>query len=212
MRGLLWKEFFQLKRTFRTQLFSLVLFTVLGIMVKNTVYLGMMVTVLLTNLALNSLAWDETCSWNRYAMTMPIHRSDLVNVKYLLIYILAGVSFLITSVLNIPVSILSGISMTEGIFTSAACAIVGILSISLNITLCFKFGVEKARMMTILSYLIPFLPLVLVLYLAEKNKLDLSAVTTTQVGLGILIFLLIALAFSQLCRILSCRILTKKDL
>ena len=87
MKGLLIKELYQLRHSIKAQGFSLVLFVFLGLVMKSTVYVGMMVTVLITNMILLTIGYDEQCAWKRYALTMPLRRRDLITVKYLLLYI-----------------------------------------------------------------------------------------------------------------------------
>ena len=177
MRGLLIKELYQLKQSMKAQGFSLVLFVVLGLLMKSTVYVGMMVTVLITNMILLTLGNDEQCSWKRYAMTMPLRRRDLVTVKYLLLYLLTIGSVIFTTLVGIPINILSGISMLESFLTAVGCAMFAMLSTSCNLMLCTKFGVEKARLMTVLSYMIPFAVVWTVFVLFDKGIIDPAGIS-----------------------------------
>ena len=212
MKGLLIKEIYQLKNSIKTQGMSLVLFAFLGVMMKSTVYVGMMVTVLITNMILLTMGYDESCSWKRYAMTMPIRRRDLITVKYLLLYGLTVCSVLFTVIVGIPIHFLVDVSMLETFVTAVGCALVALCSMSVNIMLCTKFGVEKARLMTVLSYLLPFAAVWGIFALVDKGILDLNAISNTVWGWILAAAVAVIIALSILLWHLSCRIIERQDL
>ncbi len=212
MKGLLIKEMYQLKNSLKTQGMSLALFVFLGLLMKSTVYVGMMVTVLITNMILLTMGYDENSSWKRYAMTMPLRRRDLVTVKYLLLYILTIGSVIFTTLVGIPINIIAELSLLESFAVAVCCAIVAMLSMSFNIMLCTKFGVEKARLMTVLSYLFPFAGVWILFTLVDKGIVDVVAISNAT-WIGILIAaVVIIIAISLLLWHLSCRIIEKQDL
>ena len=212
MKGLLIKELYQLKHSVKAQGFSLVLFVFLGVVMKSTVYVGMMVTVLITNMILLTLGNDEQCSWKRYAMTMPLRRRDLVTVKYLLLYLLTIGSVVFTTLVGIPINILSGISMLESFLTAVGCAMFALLSTSCNLMLCTKFGVEKARLMTVLSYLVPFGAVWTVFTLMEKGVLDLTGISNGVWALIAVSVAVVIVGLSLLMWHISCRIIEGQEL
>ena len=212
MKGLLIKELFQLKNSLKTQGMSLVVFVFLGVMMKSTVYVGMMVTVLITNMILLTMGYDESCSWKRYAMTMPIRRRDLITVKYLLLYGLTVCSVLFTVIVGIPIYFIAQVSLIETFITAVGCALVALCSMSVNIMLCTKFGVEKARLMTVLSYLLPFGMVWGLFALVDRSILDLSSVSNATWSLLLLAAVAVIMAISVLLWRISCRIIEKQDL
>lgn len=212
MKGLLIKELYQLRHSIKAQGFSLILFVVLGLIMKSTVYVGMMVTVLITNMILLTVGYDETSGWKRYAMTMPLRRRDLITAKYLLLYLLTIGSVIFITLVGIPINILGDISILESFLTAVGCAIFALLSTSANIMLCTKFGVEKARLMTMVSYLVPFVVVWSVFMLVEKGIVDLSAISGS-VGALILVGVAIGvIGLSVLFWHISCRIIEGQDL
>lgn len=213
MKGLLIKEAGLLKSNVRTQLFSLVLFAAMGFLLKNPAYTGMMVTLLITNLTYTSLSYDESCCWNRYVMTMPVRRKDLVSVKYVLLYLLAVGAVLFTLLLGIPMSRVTDMSFGECAATAAVCGEVALLVMSINVLLCIKLGVEKARILVTLTYLIPMAILFFLYYFAVmKPVIDISRITEDSIWLLLALILAVVLAVSALCWLASCRIMEKKDL
>lgn len=83
---------------------------------------------------------------------------------------------------------------------------------SLNLLLCTKFGVRRAQIVSMLSYMAPFGCVGLLYYLSERGTIDLSHVTGKQVYLAIFGLGAAAVALSLLFWRLSCRIFQKQDL
>lgn len=212
MRGLLIKELYQLKHSIKAQGFSLVLFVVLGLAMKSTVYVGMMVTVLITNMILLTVGYDEQTSWKRYAMTMPLRRRDLVTVKYLLLYLLTICSVVFTTLVGIPINILADISMLESFLTALGCAVFSLLSTSANIMLCTKYGVEKARLITVLTYLVPFAVIWIIFMLVEKGIVNFAGISNAVWGVVLAAVVVGIFGLSVLFWHISCRIIEGQDL
>lgn len=212
MKGLLLKELYQLKHSIKAQGFSLVLFVFLGLFMKSTVYVGMMVTVLITNMILLTIGYDEQCAWKRYALTMPLRRRDLITVKYLLLYILTIGSVVFTTLVGIPINILSDVSILESFLTAVGCAMFALLSTSCNLMLCTKYGVEKARLMTLVSYLIPFVAVWGIFSLIDKGIVDPTGISNAVWGLILTGVAVAILGLSVLFWQISCRIIEGQDL
>ena len=212
MKGLLLKELYQLKHSIKAQGFSLVLFVVLGLAMKSTVYVGMMVTVLITNMILLTVGYDEQASWKRYAMTMPLRRRDLVTVKYLLLYLLTICSVVFTTLVGIPINILADISMLESFLTALGCAVFSLLSTSANIMLCTKYGVEKARLITVLTYLVPFAVIWIIFMLVEKGIVNFAGISNAVWGVVLAAVVVGIFGLSVLFWHISCRIIEGQDL
>ena len=212
MRGLLIKELYQLKNSIKAQGFSLALFVFLGLMMKSTVYVGMMVTVLITNMILLTVGYDEQASWKRYAMTMPLRRRDLVTVKYLLLYGLTLGSVVFTTLVGIPISILTDISMMESFLTALGCAVFALLPTSANIMLCTKYGVEKSRLITMVTYLVPFAAIWIIFMLVEKGIVNFAGVSNAIWGVILAAVVVGILGLSVLFWHISCRIIEGQDL
>ena len=212
MKGLLIKELYQLKHGIKAQGFSLALFVFLGLMMKSTVYVGMMVTVLITNMILLTIGYDEQASWKRYAMTMPLRRRDLVTVKYLLLYGLTLGSVVFTTLVGIPISILADISMLESFLTAIGCAVFALLSTSANIMLCIKYGVEKSRLITVVTYLVPFIAIWIVFMLVEKGVVNFAGISNAVWAVILAAVAVGIFGVSVLFWHISCRIIEGQDL
>lgn len=213
MRGLLVKEITILKNNVKTQLFTVALFVAMGLALKNIAYVGMMLTITITNLLIITLSYDEACAWNCYAMTLPVRRESLVTVKYILLYVLSAFSMGITLLLGIPFSMITEISLEECVISTGVCVIMALFSSSLSLLLCFKFGMAKARIMTTVTYMVPF-ALVFGLYFlnVKMHWIDMNHVTDEMmywvIGLGLALSLVLSLVFWRV----SCHVIRGQDL
>ena len=172
----------------------------------------MMIVVLTGNLIVSSLNYDMANSWNRYAATFPVRRSRLVSVKFATLYLLMAAETVLMLLAGIPFSWYMQAPYVEYAAASLACIIVGLFAMSLNLLLCTKFGVRRAQIVSMLSYMAPFGCVGLLYYLSERGTIDLSHVTGKQVYLAIFGLGAAAVALSLLFWRLSCRIFQKQDL
>lgn len=163
MKGLLLKDLFMLKRYSRTLLVLIVFYAVLGMMNDETsVMVGMMcgITVLLCMMmVVSSIAMDDQCKWNGYALAMPVSHSKLVGAKYVLALVLGLLGTLAAGVLCILLVAVKGGLDAEGMLEIAATIgillLTGTVYIAVMMPFVYKFGVEKSRILMIALVLLP---------------------------------------------------------
>lgn len=159
MKGLLIKDFSYLLENIKlyvgASIFFIVVFTLRGMG-----SIGIM-GVLMFNafvLALNSFSFDEQNNWNKYALTMPLNRSDIVLGKYLYALLSVGVIMVITYVLTIVTGIINGevgVELKNVALASIIVASIVIVFMSIIFPIIFKLGMEKARMLMIAIFIAP---------------------------------------------------------
>ncbi len=121
---------------------------------------GFIVTsaLLCSMMTITTFSFDEHSGWEKYALIMPITRKDYVFEKYLvnLVFITIGVLFGTVAVFAAEIFL----GRLE-LITIIGCAIVGLfLSLlygSIVIPLMIKYGIEKARIITIGAMAVPAL-------------------------------------------------------
>jgi hypothetical protein len=145
-------------------------------------------------------------------MTMPLRRRDLVTVKYLLLYGLTLGSVVFTTLVGIPISILADISMLESFLTALGCAVFALLSTSANIMLCTKYGVEKSRLITVVTYLVPFIAIWIIFMLVEKGIMNFAGISNAVWAVILAAVAVGILGVSVLFWHISCRIIEGQDL
>ncbi|HAQ41200.1 MAG TPA: ABC-2 transporter permease [Clostridiales bacterium] len=152
MTGLLLKDFLNLKRHSKVYLILMIFYFILGIASKDFAMFGSMITVFAAIMPITSMAYDEKNNWDRYALTMPISRKDLVLSRYIFGMIFLCAAFIITLVINL---VLGGSSIFEVIMTNLGIFALGIIIMSVIFPVIFKFGVEKGRIFMMMVLLAP---------------------------------------------------------
>ena len=114
-------------------------------------FLGILTVVLGGMLAYTSIAMDERDGWNRFVLTTGYSRKEYVLSKYLL-----GVAGTLFCSLTMGVFSLIGMSMgkisAENNIAFLLPVLIGgtLIMLSVELTLSFWFGMEKARLLSIL--------------------------------------------------------------
>lgn len=159
MKGLLLKDIYNLRKIGKQYLLILLFFTCYCFFLKNPSFFPMMTVMSFSMLVLTSMGYDEVAGFDKYVLTLPLNREDLVRTKYLLLVLLLIFSF----VLGMLGSTLIGLFMqgeTEPILDQmlsvAPVVVIFLLVYATILPLVFKLGVEKARMMMMVCYIAVF--------------------------------------------------------
>lgn len=165
---------------------------------------------MMSSLVISTISMDDFVKWDKYALTLPLSRKDIVKSKYELLLLLSVTGAAIGLVVSIIYNVIVGEASAEDIL------MMGIMMVAISIALLgivmpviYKFGVEKAR---ILMMVCIFLPIVLILglvYAAENLGIDLPEVSNL---LLIVMTLIISAAVFLLSYFVSLRIYSKTDL
>ena len=206
MKGLLLKDLFTLRKQGKVYLLLLAFYLFYTILTKNVSMMSSMIAMLCAIAPITTLAYDENCKWDRYALSMPISRKMIVLSKYVFGIVLILISMAIVAPLSMMV-----VTYTREMELKAAMIIIlvvngiAILFLSILLPLLFKFGVEKGRL---LMFVIFFIPLAFV-YIYKKINLGLPSKETFEL-LGYLspVFLIIIVLISM---VISIRIYEKKE-
>ena len=169
MKGLLLKDIYNMRKVGKQYLLILLFFTCYCFFLKNPSFFPMMTVMSFSMLVLTTMGYDEAAGFDKYALTLPLNREDLVRAKYLLLVMLLVFSF----VLGMLGSTLIGLFMqgdTEPILDQmlsvATVAVIFLLVYATILPLVFKLGVEKARMMMMVCYIAVFAGIFIVFKLA----------------------------------------------
>lgn len=195
MKGLITKEFFTLKQQVKTISVMVLMYLVLAYMQEDAVGLfsGMIVMVI-AMLPVTSIAYDEQAKWDRYALTLPISRKQLVLSKYVLTVILIFISLLLSVVFTILIELIKGhsIDILEVLMVSGVCGTVGLLFVSILLPITFKLGSEKARGSMMLIFIVPTLLIVLL----GKLGIRISEAMLINVAYALPVILIVAVIIS----------------
>lgn len=163
MTGLILKDLLNLKRYVKSFGLIIILYTVIFINQSNTSFLVGFITIIGTMMVVTTFGYDELAKWDRYALTMPLRRKDIVLAKYLLGLILGAVGAVVSLLICLGVGYFKHrVDFAETLYAISLVLAIAILFLSVILPLIYKFGAEKARILMIASFLIPVLIVVAV--------------------------------------------------
>ena len=204
MIGLILKDLYNLKKQTKTYLILLIFYYILGIANEDFTMVGSMVALLAAMAPITAMAYDERSKWDKYALTMPISRVNIVASKYLLSIIFLLIAFISTMLFSL---LFSSLPLSEGVLVNLATLSSGVLIVSVVFPILFKFGVEKGR---ILMMVVLFSPTALIVLL---SKLDFKMPIVDEELIKLLLYIspAISLAIFAISIIISVSIYNKKE-
>lgn len=143
MKALLLKEFYVASKTCRSFLLVIAVFFALSFFGRNSQFFFLYPLTMVGMIPVTLLSYDERDGWDKYSLTLPCTRAQLVSAKYLIGLIFGGVVFLLVELL-----LLIGLSMGgnfDFLSMSSALLLMGLLGPSILMPFVFKFGSEKGR-------------------------------------------------------------------
>lgn len=143
MKGLILKDIINMKGQLMLYMIIFAMWMAVGIVNKSAEFFIGVMQMLIVMIPILSLAYDEKTKWERFAITMPVTRRQLVISKYLFCLI-------VIAVIMIPAAagglIIGG--DPETILVMIALSVpLGLILNSVILPVMFRFGVEKGRFM-----------------------------------------------------------------
>lgn len=168
MKGLLWKECYNIWSYYKWLLLLVVIFGVYSAVELNrNTFWAFYIMMLVSLIPINLLSIDEKCKWNQYCMALPVSKWKIVGSKYLIALGLLGIGFSIFFVSRISYLMIHHLpfSMEQIQPVIMGMVMVAFLPMSINFPVSYKFGVEKGR----LSAFVALAVLFAVAYLIQKS-------------------------------------------
>lgn len=211
MKSLIWKDILNLQKNFKTMGFVLVLFAITFVVAGNNSSFFMVMFGLIVSMQIvTTFSFDEMTHWSTYAMTMPFSRNDLVRAKFVLHLMLSVGSVCIAALLSVGGMYFHHTFSFDALqlILMIACSSLAMTLIfgGISILLIFKFSAERARIISMLLYVVPMMVGTAVLTEANVEQVALPLV---PILCGVLAFAFV-LDFGMY--LLSCRVFAKKDL
>ena len=208
MHGLIQKDLYSITGSLKSLLLVMVVFGIIFIPQSGGISFIAVTVFMMSALVISTISMDDFVKWDKYALTLPLSRKDIVKSKYELLIIFS----VIGSVIGLGVSAAYNLIVKEA--SMADLLVMGIMMIAMSIALLsivmpviYKYGVEKAR---ILMMVCIFLPLILgLVYLAEDAGIAIPEMNEVLV---IVSALLVSAAVFLLSYFVSLRIYSKIDL
>lgn len=216
MTGLLLKDILVMSKTLKTYVLFLMFYLAMAALGLFTIsFVTAFIQVIVMMMPIGIFSYDEAAKWERYAMTFPLSRRQLVGGRYLFTLVTAIGAALFGLLACVILSAADGsVSVTEDLLTVAISLAVGILMADILLPLCYKLGPERARPYL---YAIVFLPIVVLLggyKLGLFRDLDLSWLNELSdayvMSIGLLSVLIAAVGLGM-SFLISCRVMEGKE-
>ena len=157
MKGLILKDLFILKSQIRFYMIFILLYGFIALYSGDISFFSSIICVFCLMLPLAAIAYDEKAGWEKYALSMPVNRRDLVLSKYILGILFNFISFVVTVLLGM----FSDTSMKETLILSAAFVLAFMVYLAIILPMTFKLGTEKSRIYMLAIVLLPIIGLIL---------------------------------------------------
>ncbi len=144
MKGLLLKDWYQMRRYCRAYLFLLVVFLALSVFDDDAMFL-LYPCVLGGMMPITLQAYDEKEKWEQYAGGLPVSRAQLVAAKYLIGFAVAAALGILTALAQCLRMGLVGSVSASGLLAAACLPFASLLVPALILPFIFRYGVEKGR-------------------------------------------------------------------
>jgi ABC-2 type transport system permease protein len=189
MTGLIIKDLLNLKKQGKIYLLLVVFYFAMGLVNENTSMFTTMMTMVAVLIPLTAMAYDERSKWDRYALTMPISRKNMVMSRYLLGLIFLIVAFVLSMLVNM---VISNMKTAENTLVVLGGFSTGLMLMSVIFPLLFKFGVEKGRIFMMIVIFIPVAALMMIskLGISMPDEEIIKSVIYLSPIIGAVIFLI----------------------
>lgn len=150
------KDLVNLKRYGKTLSVLIAIYAVMSFINKDASMFNSIFTVVLAMITISSYSFDEAANWDSYALSMPIDRKDIVKSKYYLLLIISALGLGVSLIFSLGINLyLSSANLLQG-FEFSLIGVTGLLFLySIIIPFITKVGVEKARIIIIIVFMLP---------------------------------------------------------
>ncbi|WKY47232.1 ABC-2 transporter permease [Eubacteriaceae bacterium ES3] len=149
MNGLLYKDFINLKPTFKIYCLIALIWAVIFIPDGNYSIFGLLM-VMMSTLVITTLSLDDLAKWDGYALTMPVNRKEVVYAKYLLLLCLVVIGGVTALLIGVVGALMGFFDLLEMLFVMVNVFMIALIFGSTMLPLIYRFGTEKARTMILL--------------------------------------------------------------
>ncbi len=206
MIGLIIKDIYNLKKYAKTLIVLIAFYGIMSLSMDGGSFLMSMVILLFTMMPITSFSYDDIAKWDKYALSLPITKKDMVLSKYILALIMCAsgtaIALLSTIILNLINKTTTMEELLLGIYISMAA---GIIFFSVLLPLIYKFGVEKSRLMVLGAVAVPYL----IFFIMKEIGIPFPTMEALMILLKISPLLLILIVY--ISYILSIKIFANKE-
>lgn len=150
MIGLMVKDFLVMRKTIRSYLLLMLVYTVLAIIgAWSADFVGGFLMTMVAILPMNTFAYDKQAKWDVYGLTFPVGRTKTVAARYLAVLLLAFGGLALAAAAGLLMNGMGQIENMDGyLLTCATCGLMSLVFNAVMLPVLYKFGPERARFMT----------------------------------------------------------------
>ena len=209
MKGLLLKDLYILKGFGKQYGMILAFFIVYSLCIKSFSFMVIYFAIAGGTLVMSTMSYDESSSFNRFALTMPINIRTLIKAKYILLLIVcscgSGISILMNIFLYLSPFGGNNFFEWEGILTALS---VWMIANAVAFPFMFKLGVEKARYIYTFSVMIVGFAIAVILYV--KLHLPIKEIENIFAGVRCIFLLVIGVLALMVSYFISVKVTKNK--
>lgn len=207
--GLIIKDCMTLKSYMKTIIFMIILFSVcMYINGDITSFMPVYIPLFFGILVMSSFSYDNISKSDKYLLTFPVSKKDVVKARYLYVLLITFVGSILGFLLTIFIALINNkVNFDlESVLSTLLGAVCGISIFQiLQIPIMYKFGAEKGRMIQIV--LVVALMVIISVAITMANGFSLNMLEKYGVVIGcVAIVLLYVLSYK-----ISCKIYEKKE-
>lgn len=222
IKGLIKKDLYNLS-SYKTSLIIVIIFCGIAIIGTGNINLGpIIICTIIGMISLSTFSYDEISKSNKYILTLPTNRKEIIKAKY----ILAIGSTILGGILGIILTIIIANIMNyvrpenlidlnyESLITTTIGGMLGISLIqAIQIPSIYKWGAEKGRVQ---MFILVFILIVLVAgvgYLIMKSSfnIDLAKIENIMQQYGLILLLALMAVMYYISYKVSNKIYSKKE-
>lgn len=162
MKSLILKDLYMLQKAFKMIMVLVGFYIVIFLLTGASDALPMVMAILAVTFPISTFTYDEANKWDRYALSGPLRRQDIVCAKYLLCLLLMGLALLIALLgLTVISFFTASRSLPEILLIVGLSILFGLLGQAIILPIIYKLGAERGRMLLIAVLMIPILSIIL---------------------------------------------------
>lgn len=138
-------------------------------------------------MVITTYAFDERANWDKYALTLPIRRQDVVKSKFVVLYIFTFLGALWGTIVGYigAVVLNKGLIPLDEVLMILATGLIAIViasfGTSVTVPIIVKKGAEKARLLSFVAFLIPTAIIFLLMQAGQLLQLSSDSSVTSIV-------------------------------
>ena len=106
MRSLLMKDLYCIRGYMKQMAFILFFMSVMAVVLRSPSLVCFFLVFACMSLVISCMSIDEKNKWERYALTLPIRKRDIVKAKYLLLLLMGAAAEILSILLNLLIGVL----------------------------------------------------------------------------------------------------------